>query len=132
MGEKMQDLSNVITGNSNGPELPMYKDKPYNYAPSARRRPLYKRPRVLAVVAAALLLVFYFMGGSSTLPPPPGLSENVLEVMKGSRVGSTFGNFVKETKKPSSNWNDRRDRVRDAFKISWDAYQQNAWGMLSE
>lgn len=128
MGEKMQDLSNIITGNSNEQVLPMYKDKPYNYAPSSRRKPLYRRPRILALIAATILLIFYFMGGSSSIPPPQGLPENVLEAMKGSRVGSTFSTFMKEANKPTSNWNDRRDRVRDAFRISWEAYEKNGWG----
>lgn len=128
LGEKVNDISNMITGNSNGAVLPMYKDKPYSYAPSSRRKPIYRRPRILAGFAAVLLFLLYIFGGSSRLPPPQGLPENVLEAMRGSRVGSTFGNFVKESNKPSSNWNDRRDRVRDAFKISWEAYEQNAWG----
>ena len=127
MGEKMNDISNIITGGNNEAELPMYKDKPYNYAPSSKRKPIYRRPRVLVLIALLLLIVFYFSGGSSSLPPPP-VSDNVLEAMRGSQLGKTFGNFMKESKKPTSNWSDRRDRVRDAFKISWEAYEQHGWG----
>jgi mannosyl-oligosaccharide alpha-1,2-mannosidase len=27
-------------------------------------------------------------------------------------------------------WLDRRERVREAFTLSWDAYDRYAWGML--
>ena len=28
-------------------------------------------------------------------------------------------------------WEERRERVRDAFVVSWDAYEQDAWGECS-
>ena len=127
VGDKINDFGNMITGGEKDAELPMYKDKPYNYAPSQRRKPIYRRPRTFAVIAVVLLVIFYFSGGSSTIPPPP-IPENVREAWKATQLSKPFDNFLKDSKLPTTNWNDRRDRVRDAFKISWAAYEKHGWG----
>ena len=130
MGEKMNDFSNMLAGSDKDQELPMYKDKPYNYAPSQRRKPYYRRPRILALAVVLLLLIFYFLGGSSTLPPAP-VPENVREAWKSSQLSKPFDNFLKDSRLPTANWEDRRERVKDAFKITWSAYEQHGWGMYS-
>ncbi|KAG9954934.1 endoplasmic reticulum mannosyl-oligosaccharide 1,2-alpha-mannosidase, partial [Aureobasidium melanogenum] len=80
----------------------MYKDKPF--ASSSRRLPWFKKKRVLAALLVVFTTFFYWMG--------------------------TFGGSapkVLKSKKPA-NWEERRDQVRDAFKLSWSAYEQHGWG----
>ncbi|KAI9870052.1 MAG: mannosyl-oligosaccharide alpha-1,2-mannosidase, partial [Watsoniomyces obsoletus] len=38
---------NKVTGNEKG--LPMYKDKPYHFQPSQRRKPWFRRKRILGL-----------------------------------------------------------------------------------
>lgn len=33
-----------------------------------------------------------------------------------------------EKSSESSDWAERREKVRDAFIVSWEGYEQNAWG----
>jgi hypothetical protein len=84
------------------PSLPMYKDKPF--AGSSRRLPWFRRKRFLAALLVAFTTAFYWLGlfGAST--------PSVLK-----------------SKKPVD-WKERRDQVRDAFKLSWSAYEQHGWG----
>lgn len=99
-------------------DLPMYKDKPYSYASSRRQRPVWKRKRVIGVVISFVMMVLYFLG--------------------------LFGNDATATKEAKKSWNwlqrpessskvdwlDRRERVKEAFILSWDAYDRYAWGMF--
>ena len=43
-------------------DLPMYKDKPYSYVSSRRRRSLWRKKRSLGIGTVFLLLVLYFLG----------------------------------------------------------------------
>ncbi|KAL1643540.1 mannosyl-oligosaccharide alpha-1,2-mannosidase [Diplodia intermedia] len=100
-----------------GKELPMYKDKPYNYGGSARRG-WFRRRRSLVFGVFAFFLFLYWFGLFS------GSEENKGAGSTGFLSGMMSG-------KPSAaivDWDDRRDRVRDAFKLSWDAYEKYAWG----
>lgn len=108
-GEK---LENIIAGKSDG-GLPMYKDKPYNYATSRRSTPFYRRKLLLPF----LLLVSLALYWSSSL----GLFT------KSGKQFKTHGTFSIFAGK-SADWDERRDKVRDAFKISWEAYEAHAWG----
>ncbi len=120
------------TGHSNGvagrigsilgdkKELPMYKDKPYNYARS-RRKPFWPGGKRLAVL---LLLVFFAM------------LYLLGVVLRGTDAGPNAGTTSKlweafsKTEK-AVNWDERRERVKDAFRVSWDAYEKHAWGTSS-
>ncbi|KAG9996770.1 endoplasmic reticulum mannosyl-oligosaccharide 1,2-alpha-mannosidase, partial [Aureobasidium melanogenum] len=84
------------------PSLPMYKDKPF--ASSSRRLPWFRRKRILAALLVAFTTAFYWMGMFSASTPR-----------------------VLKSKKPA-NWEQRREQVRDAFKLSWSAYEQHGWG----
>ncbi|CAD0087051.1 unnamed protein product [Aureobasidium mustum] len=84
------------------PSLPMYKDKPF--ATSSQRLPWFRRKRVLAALLVAFTTAFYWMGMFSASTPT-----------------------LLKPKKPA-NWEERRDQVRDAFKLSWSAYEQHGWG----
>lgn len=112
----MQDrMGNLFEKNN---DLPMYKDKPYSYVSSRRRPSLWRRKRTLGVCAVFALFVLYFLGifGSD------GAAK------KKDRDKWTW---LQRPEKTESNidWLGRRERVVEAFKLSWDAYDRYAWGM---
>lgn len=98
-------------------DLPMYKDKPYSYASSRRQRGIWRRKRTLGVAGVFLFAVLYFLGffGSNT--------DNVEKVKE-------KWTWLQGPEKAGSqvDWLDRRERVKEAFTLSWDAYERYAWG----
>ena len=99
-------------------QLPMYKDKPYTYAASRRLQPHWRRKRSWLVVAVLVLTGLYFFGAFA------GDSDT---------LSASKWNWAK-TQEPTGNkvdWNSRKDRVREAFELSWDAYARYGWGKLS-
>ncbi|KAI0393473.1 glycoside hydrolase family 47 protein [Xylariaceae sp. FL0594] len=93
--------------------LPMYKDKPYAYPPSHRHRPLWRRKRSLGFGLVVVLLLYYFgafQGHHETAVSPWG----------------RFG-WSSESGK-TADWPGRRQRVVEAFTLSFDAYTRYAWG----
>jgi len=101
-------------------ELPMYKDKPYTYVASRRRKPIWRRKRTFVIGALFMLMATYFLGFFSKRSPDPQ--------QKAEEKG-VWGWLKKPEPKGVVNWNDRRERVKDAFTLSWDAYERHAWGM---
>jgi hypothetical protein len=101
-------------------ELPMYKDKPYNYPHSQRRG----RKR-LYLGLAALLVVFwlYYKGWV------PGSSDSGLGDGEGKGL---WGTFSSDSRNGPANWTQRREQVKKAMEISWSAYEKYAWGMSSQ
>lgn len=99
------------------PSLPMYKDKPYQYPGSHRKVPWFRRRRLLALLLVLFFAFLYFTGVLSS-----GDSGKSAEKPRKASWG-LFGSDTKEI-----NWDERRDRVRDAFKMSWSDYKENAWG----
>ena len=103
-------------------ELPMYKDKPYSYAKSGRRQGVLGRKRVWFGILLLLLgaIVYYtgVFGGSKegAERTNQGASKKLWDwgVRKGSNV---------------ADWNERREKVREVFELSWDGYARYAWGM---
>lgn len=96
--------------------LPMYKDKPFTYAASRRIRPLWKRKRIIAFVGGVLLLTLMWLNGA-------------FELEKDGRktsVWSISGFLYEPPGRPD--WEARRQRVVKAFELSWDAYEEYAWG----
>jgi len=97
--------------------LPMYKDKPYAYPPSYRVRPLYRRKRVLTLLfVLGVTLLYYF-----------GFLDEHKEKVQGSLQKWNWINN-KEKAKSKADWLKRRERVVEAFELSWDAYARYAWG----
>jgi mannosyl-oligosaccharide alpha-1,2-mannosidase len=96
--------------------LPMYKDKPYNYGMSVRNKKWFRRKRALGAIPMLIFAWFYWFGW-------PGSGAKVAKKAAGGSWG--FFSGVEET----VNWDDRRDSVRDAFKLSWKSYEDNGWGM---
>lgn len=93
--------------------LPMYKDKPYAYPPSHRHRPLWRRKRSLGFVLIIISLLYFFGG-----------FQKHHDTVASSWTWLTASG---ETGK-SADWLDRRERVVEAFSLSYDAYSRYAWG----
>lgn len=99
----------------------MYKDKPYGYAMSGKRRAWFGRKRGLAAVVLCALGLLYWLGLFS-----PAIKDN------GFKKGRTTPwAWLSKPGSVEVDWNDRRERVKDAFKLSWDGYEKFAWGMCS-
>ncbi|KAI0012892.1 glycoside hydrolase family 47 protein [Xylariaceae sp. FL0662B] len=110
----VQDRVGGLFENKN--TLPMYKDKPYAYPASQRPRPIWRRKRVIGLVLLVLLLLYYF-----------GVfgRHRVTEIS--SRPVWSWLTAGSESSKVAD-WSGRRDRVVEAFTLSWDAYERYAWG----
>lgn len=96
--------------------LPMYKDKPFTYAASRRIRPLWRRKRIVAFLGGVLLLVLMWLNGA-------------FEMEKSGRRTSVWSisGFLYEPY-GRQDWEARRQCVVKAFELSWDAYEEFAWG----
>jgi endoplasmic reticulum Man9GlcNAc2 1,2-alpha-mannosidase len=99
-------------------DLPMYKDKPFSYISSRRRKPFWQRKRLLALVGLFIMFGLYMMGVIG--------EENAKKRAKYS------WNWLQRPEESARkiDWLSRRERVVEAFKLSWDAYDRYAWGML--
>ncbi|CAK7234187.1 mannosyl-oligosaccharide alpha-1,2-mannosidase [Sporothrix curviconia] len=114
----VNDLLDAATGGRNRQSLPMYKDKPYGYPASHRARPLYRRKRVLGFLLFVLLTILYYRGWFDQH------KERVAQPLRG------WSGWLSKDDKPRGrvDWNSRRERVVEAFELSWDAYERYAWG----
>jgi endoplasmic reticulum Man9GlcNAc2 1,2-alpha-mannosidase len=99
---------------SKSQSLPMYKDKPYAYPPSERSRAIWRRKRVIGFVFLILSLLFWFGAFSSDHGTEP------------KRPSWSWLKAPENEKK--MDWSRRRERVVEAFELSWDAYHRYAWG----
>ena len=93
-------------------ELPMYKDKPYNYSTS-KKTSSYTRWRLTGGAVFAIFVLFIWLGRSSSLASGD---------KRKSTSSAWFG------KKQALSWDARREEVKDAFIASWDGYSKYAWG----
>lgn len=117
----MQDRVGNFFDKSRG-DLPMYKDKPFSYAASRRRQPFWKRKRNMGGLAALFcLFVFYYRGLFSS---PSGQLERT------EKTKNNWSWLKGPDKVEKVDWSKRREEVKDAFTLSWDAYERYAWGML--
>ena len=92
--------------------LPMYKDKPYHYAPSQRSTPIYRRKRVLGLFTLLVFFGLWWFG-----------------YFQEHHQRAIVGWMKTDTKaKSKADWMKRRERVVEAFELSWDAYERYAWG----
>ena len=110
-------FSSKLDGFMDKRELPMYKDKPYNYAGSQRSKPFYLRRRMISAVILILFGLAYWFGlfESSVRPRAPNSERKAWSWLGGSdRV---------------VDWDYRREKVKEAFILSWDGYEKYAWGM---
>jgi mannosyl-oligosaccharide alpha-1,2-mannosidase len=98
--------------------LPMYKDKPYGYPASQRARPVYRRKTTVGFFFLLLVGFMWYFGALS------GHQDKVRGRVRG------WG-WLKDDKgkaKTKADWLRRRERVVEAFELSWDAYARYAWG----
>ncbi|KAL1958778.1 hypothetical protein VTO42DRAFT_3897 [Malbranchea cinnamomea] len=109
-------------------DLPMYKDKPY-FNPRSTRRKRRKGLWLTGCVVFVVSLWWLLSGGGTEKIRQHGLGG---VRMHGGDLWKWVESFDKERGKGSGekavNWEERRERVRDAFVVSWDAYEQDAWG----
>jgi hypothetical protein len=110
----MQDRMGSFFEKNNG--LPMYKDKPYSYASSRRRQPAWQQKRVVGIVAAFFIFVLYLLGFFSSSAPA-------------NKETKSSWSFFQGKGDAGAGWLDRRESVKKAFTLSWDAYEQHGWGM---
>ncbi|BAE57293.1 hypothetical protein AFCA_003074 [Aspergillus flavus] len=121
--------NNLTTFFGDGRTLPMYKDKPY-FAPR-RTGPKVRQRRVLygGLCLFFLVSLWYYMSGSWGKP-----EIKTSESQKGEELWAWVQSLDKE---PAYNgeelkgidWAARREKVRDAFIVSWDDYAKNGWGL---
>lgn len=95
----------------------MYKDKPYAYAPSQRPRPLYRKKRVLGLLTLIVLGFLWYTGALSDHQERAATSLSQLGWLKTETKGVGHADWAK-----------RRERVVEAFELSWDAYERHGWG----
>ncbi|KAJ5083786.1 Mannosyl-oligosaccharide 1-2-alpha-mannosidase [Penicillium angulare] len=101
--------------------LPLYKDKPY-FTP--RRTAPRRRWRYIgAVFSLCALLLFWY----ATSPSSPKLPSASGSGGKGHELWKWMQTLDDE---PSAkvDWEARRERVRDAFLVSFESYEKEAWG----
>ncbi|KAH7401840.1 glycoside hydrolase [Phaeosphaeria sp. MPI-PUGE-AT-0046c] len=110
-----------VTGNEKG--LPMYKDKPsgktYGYGVKSSRRGFMRSRRGVAVVALVVLGALYWFGWSSK----PAVPSDV-----GAGKGSSWSSAGSGSKKSKIDWEKRKEDVKSAFLLSWNAYEKHGWG----
>ena len=111
-------IGNTIGAYFENNDLPMYKDKPYSYGTSRRKAPILRRKKVWFGV---ILFLFGCLAYMEMFSPFMELRNQNSGLWKW---------FTKPEKSPPSvDWDVRRERVKDAFKLSWDGYERHAWGM---
>lgn len=111
-----------ITGAAGGffkdKELPMYKDKPYYYTGSYRRKKLWQRKGFWGLFVL-LVVGLYWLGIFS------GDQEErtkKIPFLKGGKWQWKSGEGI--------DWEERREKVKEAFLMSWNGYEKHAWGMF--
>ena len=116
-------LGSRLEGFMDKTELPMYKDKPYNYAGSRKYTPIYRQKRVISGAILLMIGLAYWCGVFSPLAVKP----------KPKDTNKSSWNWLGSSAIPASvDWDDRREKVKEAFMLSWDGYEQYAWGVLSD
>lgn len=130
LGER---LSNMISGSDKKAELPMYKDKPFQYPSSSRNAPWYRRRRIQGGAVMLLLVLLWFSGIFSSKKTAVKIPGQTIETAK-PVVEVPKVELPKDEEKPSSwfggsiDWKGRAAIVRNAFKQSWRGYEEHGWG----
>ena len=125
----VSDKINNMLSHSEEEELPMYKDKPYNYAASDRRLPFWRRQRLTLFLLGVLIIILYLASSPKQISKPTIIGGGGDESKSKSSTWSLLKSMSGGGRNGDPDWDDRRERVRDAFKISWEAYEKAAWGL---
>jgi mannosyl-oligosaccharide alpha-1,2-mannosidase len=119
IGEKMNNMWNPERRDS----LPMYKDKPFGHS---SRKSAWKKKRTVGLVLGSLAGLSWWFGVLSPLSYLSGDGDVKTASSKSSSSSwSLFG-----SSKPTTNWDDRAQTVKEAFQLSWSGYEKYAWGMF--
>ncbi|KAI5794699.1 glycoside hydrolase [Pyronema domesticum] len=91
-------------------DLPLYKDKPYySSSATAKRKTMLRRKRVIAIVVFLVIAAWFF-----------GIfSGDVVKLPTAIKPTNTKGVV---------DWDERREKVKEVFLESWQAYERDAWG----
>ena len=109
-----------ITGAASGlfkdRELPMYKDKPY-YTSSYRRTRIWKRKRYWGILFIVIFGLYWlgFLSGDGQQ------RSKGIDFLRGKSPWKSGDDI---------NWEERRERVKQAFVRSWEGYEKHAWGTV--
>ena len=122
-GHAVNGMGDKINGFFDKRELPMYKDKPYSYAASRRQRSFSRWKRVVfGATSLFVCLLYWFTSSSSPTKIPKSVKSN----------GAGAWGWFNKPSGTTVDWQERRERVKDAFVLSWDGYEQYAWGRSSQ
>ena len=122
-GHTGNGIGDKLGGFFDNQALPMYKDKPYAYGAPRRQKSLLRRKPVwFGVIIILFGLLSYFGSRSSVAEEGEGVKGRENTIWKWFRRPTTNTVMV--------DWNDRREKVKDAFILSWDGYERYAWGMF--
>ncbi|KAK6535934.1 mannosyl-oligosaccharide alpha-1,2-mannosidase [Arthrobotrys megalospora] len=141
---KSTGVQNRIGGifKSTASDLPLYKDKPFysstssTYGYRRRKRDMFLRKRVAVLAILFIGALYWFFGPSSSSNDidDPSTSNDGSQIPINDppkKEGSgwfTGGKDAQKKGKSDKIWLDRRERVKEAFMLSWDAYSTYAWG----
>ena len=101
--------------------LPMYKDKPYAYPGRRKKLPWYRQKRIVAILLTSLAAFSWWFGILSPLSYFMGEGTDVKTTDRSK--SSWFGGSTS-----AATWDERAEKVRDTFKISFAGYEKYAWG----
>ena len=112
-----ENVWNKVTGNEK--RLPMYKDKPtgYGYGGGKGKRGFFMNKRGLATIALLVLGLLYWMVVPGSNRTPAANLSNGKSWLSGNTPNSK-----------GSIWEERKQEVKDAFLLSWNAYEEHGWG----
>ncbi|KAF2281029.1 seven-hairpin glycosidase [Westerdykella ornata] len=110
-----------FTGNEKG--LPMYKDKPAYYGSGRVARSWVRRKRGVLVLVVGMLGLVYWLG----------LLGGAERAEEGVRLGDKekpggWASIIRGSRGQKVDWEQRRQSVKDAFLLSWNAYKEHGWG----
>lgn len=120
---------NSFFGGKKNRELPVYKDKPY-FKPR-RTGPNRTASRVVytAVACFMVMLLYVFWGGWGSPVAVGPVGETGENLWKWSQM---FDAEEDSASLKKVNWEERREKVKDVFTISWDSYEKYGWGELAK
>ncbi|KXL50564.1 glycoside hydrolase family 47 protein [Acidomyces richmondensis BFW] len=118
-GVSVSDKISDIFSNDRRASLPMYKDKPSGYYPGGRKyKPWFRRRRLVLLLLAGLAGLSWWFG---ILSPISYISSGDGRPKSTSSSWNLFGSTP-------ANWDERAEKVKHAFKLSFGDYEKHAWG----
>ncbi|KAK5164146.1 mannosyl-oligosaccharide alpha-1,2-mannosidase [Saxophila tyrrhenica] len=118
-------ISETVSGLFGGEKkdgLPMYKDKPFSYPGSRRKVAWWKQKRTVAAVLTTFAVISWWFGILS--PLSYFTRDEAPATQKTESKTSWFGGGGGA----ALDWNSRAQKVKEAFKLSFDGYNKYAWG----